>query len=142
MRIKITLIVFLGLGLVLSSFRQETKSKNKSSSNDFSFISTNTFLSDTTKLDKETGLVVDENLYMVKAQCTGCHSTKLISANHFTRDGWKQKIRWMQANHNLWDLGETEKQVLDYLEKNYAPQQMVSRRAPLKDIKWYDLKLK
>ncbi|SEI49735.1 hypothetical protein SAMN04487995_0966 [Dyadobacter koreensis] len=142
MRIKVTLIVFLGLGIVLSSFRPETESNIKFSSNDFSLISTNTFASDTTKLDKETGLVVDENLYMVKAQCTGCHSTKLISANHFTRDGWKQKIRWMQANHNLWDLGETEKQVLDYLEKNYAPQQMVSRRAPLKDIKWYDLKLK
>ncbi|WP_090334683.1 hypothetical protein [Dyadobacter koreensis] len=139
---KVTLIVFLGLGIVLSSFRPETESNIKFSSNDFSLISTNTFASDTTKLDKETGLVVDENLYMVKAQCTGCHSTKLISANHFTRDGWKQKIRWMQANHNLWDLGETEKQVLDYLEKNYAPQQMVSRRAPLKDIKWYDLKLK
>ena len=142
MRIKVTLIVFLGLGIVLSSFRPETESNIKFSSSDFSLISTNTFASDTTKLDKETGLVVDENLYMVKAQCTGCHSTKLISANHFTRDGWKQKIRWMQANHNLWDLGETEKQVLDYLEKNYAPQQMVSRRAPLKDIKWYDLKLK
>lgn len=142
MRIKATLIVFLGLGILFSSFRQETKSKNGNSSYELPSIHATTLLSDTTKLDKETGLVVDENLYMVKAQCTGCHSTKLISANHFTRDGWKQKIRWMQANHNLWDLGETEKQVLDYLEKNYPPQQMVSRRTPLKDIKWYDLKLK
>ena len=141
MRIKITLIVFLGLGILFSSFRQETKIKNRSFANDLPSVLGAPVLSDTTKLDKETGLVVDENLYMVKAQCMGCHSTKLISANHFTRDGWKQKIRWMQANHNLWDLGETEKQVLDYLEKNYPPQQMVSRRAPLKDIKWYDLKL-
>ncbi|MCF2444279.1 hypothetical protein L0657_09955 [Dyadobacter sp. CY345] len=139
---KATLIVFLGLGILFSSFRQETKTQNGISSDELPSISTTRFLSDTTKLDKETGLVVDENLYMVKAQCTGCHSTKLISANHFTRDGWKQKIRWMQANHNLWDLGETEKQVLDYLEKNYPPKQMVSRRAPLKDFKWYDLKLK
>ena len=131
-KIKISLILFLGLGLILSSFRQEKK------------IVSDKFeiKSDTTKTDPETGLIVDPNLYMVKAQCTGCHSTKLIMANHFTRDGWKQKIRWMQANHNLWDLGETEKQVLDYLEKNYAPTQMVSRRAPLKDIQWYDLKVK
>lgn len=131
-QIKISLILVLGLGLVLSSFRQETKV----------IAAKQNLRSDTTKTDPETGLIVDPNLYMVKAQCTGCHSTKLIIANHFTRDGWKQKIRWMQANHNLWDLGETEKQVLDYLEKNYAPVQMVSRRAPLKDIQWYDLKLK
>jgi hypothetical protein len=131
-RIKLSLILFLGLGIVFSSFRQETKTVSH----------IDKINSDTTKTDPETGLIVDPNLYMVKAQCTGCHSTKLIIANHFTRDGWKQKIRWMQTNHNLWDLGETEKQVLDYLEKNYAPVQMVSRRAPLKDIQWYDLKLK
>lgn len=97
------------------------------------------YASDTIKKDPETGLIVDENLYMVKAQCTSCHSSKLIIANHFTRDGWKQKIRWMQEKHNLWDLGETEKQVLDYLEKNYPPTQSAARRAPLKDIKWYRL---
>lgn len=99
----------------------------------------NTATADTTKKDVETGLIVDPNLYMVKAQCTSCHSSKLIIQNRFTRDGWKQKIRWMQANHNLWDLGETEKQVLDYLEKNYAPSAAIARRAPLKDIKWYKL---
>lgn len=139
---RITLIIVLGLGLILSSFRQGTSVESKAQIKTFAYTANATALTDTTKMDPETGLIVDENLYMVKAQCTGCHSTKLISANHFTRDGWKQKIRWMQANHNLWELGETEKQVLDYLEKNYAPVQVVSRRAPLKDIKWYDLKLK
>ena len=94
---------------------------------------------DTTKKDAETGLIVDENLYMVKAQCTSCHSSKLIIANRFTRDGWKQKIRWMQANHNLWQLGDAEKPVLDYLEKNYSPTASLARRAPLKDIKTYKL---
>lgn len=138
-KIRITFIVFLVLGITLSSFRREAQNSEISEKNIQPF--SNAVLSDTTKKDPETGLIVDENLYMVKAQCTGCHSTKLIMANHFTRDGWKQKIRWMQANHNLWELGDTEKQVLDYLEKNYAPIQMVSRRAPLKDIKWFDLKL-
>lgn len=105
-------------------------------------IKTTVAFADTLKKDTETGLIVDKNLYMVKAQCISCHSSKLIVANRFTRDGWKQKIRWMQANHNLWDLGETEKQVLDYLEKYYAPGVAVARRAPLKDIKWYKLELK
>ncbi len=140
-QIKITFIVFLLLGITLSSFRKETQNSDRESLKKNVQTFSNAVLSDTTKKDPETGLIVDENLYMVKAQCTGCHSTKLIMANHFTRDGWKQKIRWMQANHNLWELGDTEKQVLDYLEKNYAPLPMVSRRAPLKDIKWYDLKL-
>lgn len=95
--------------------------------------------SDTLKKDPETGLYEDKNLYMVKAQCTNCHSTKLIQQQRLTRDGWRQKIRWMQANHNLWELGDTEVQVLDYLEKYYAPSATVARRAPLKDIKWYKL---
>ncbi len=141
-QIKITFIVFLVLGITLSSFRRENQNSDTESLKKTFKPFSNAVLSDTTKKDPETGLIIDENLYMVKAQCTGCHSTKLIMANHFTRDGWKQKIRWMQANHNLWELGDTEKQVLDYLEKNYAPLPMVSRRAPLKDIQWYDLKLK
>ncbi len=102
----------------------------------------NKVFSDTLKKDPETGLIIDKDLYMVKAQCTSCHSSKLIIANHLTRDGWKQKIRWMQANHNLWELGETEKQVLDYLEKYYAPEKIISRRKPLANIEWYKLDVK
>ncbi|GAB2786385.1 hypothetical protein GCM10027275_33580 [Rhabdobacter roseus] len=96
---------------------------------------------DTLQKDPETGLVVDKNLVLVKAQCTSCHSPMLITQNRFTRDGWRQKIRWMQANHNLWDLGDTEPLVLDYLETHYAPTQGYSRRAPLKNVEWYPLKL-
>lgn len=102
----------------------------------------NFMYSDTLKKDPETGLIIDKDLYMIKAQCTSCHSSKLIIANHLTRDGWKQKIRWMQANHNLWELGETEKQVLDYLEKYYAPEKNISRRKPLTNIEWYKLDVK
>lgn len=126
---KILLIAMLGAGIVFQTL-PETPAK---------YDNMYTAPADTTKTDPETGLIVDENLYMVKAQCTNCHSTKLITANRFTRDGWKQKIRWMQANHNLWELGDAEKPVLDYLEKNYSPTASVARRAPLKDIKWYKL---
>lgn len=126
---KALFIAVLGAGIVFQTLPETSATNNN----------VNTVLADTTKTDPETGLIVDENLYMVKAQCTNCHSTKLIIANRFTRDGWKQKIRWMQANHNLWELGDAEKPVLDYLEKNYSPTASVARRAPLKDIKWYKL---
>ena len=131
---KNLVVTLIGFAILMSSFVDKNAARNLAPTSAIA-------LSDTLKKDTETGMIVDKDLYMVKAQCTSCHSSKLIVQNRFTRDGWKQKIRWMQANHNLWELGDTEKQVLDYLEKNYAPQQMVSRRAPLKDIKWYDLKL-
>lgn len=129
---KAILIAMLGAGIVFQSLPENMADLNNNNT-------LPTAWADTTKKDPETGLIVDENLYMVKAQCTSCHSTKLIIANRFTRDGWKQKIRWMQANHNLWQLGDAEKPVLDYLEKNYSPTASVARRAPLKDIKWYKL---
>jgi hypothetical protein len=129
---KLILAGLIGISLYFNSFDDKTAFTSPRSPDQ-------TIALDTLKKDPETGLVVDKNLYMVKAQCTSCHSSKLIIANRFTRDGWKQKIRWMQEKHNLWDLGETEKQVLDYLEKYYPPGQPIARRAPLKDIKWYKL---
>ena len=98
---------------------------------------------DTLKIDAESGLANDANLMMVKSQCTACHSSKLILQHRFTRAGWQERIRWMQKYHKLWDLGESEKVVLDYLEKYYgpssAPVKASLRRAPLKDIQWYKL---
>lgn len=99
--------------------------------------------SDTARIDPESGMVNDANLMMVKSQCTACHSSKLILQHRFTRAGWQERIRWMQKYHKLWDLGESEKVVLDYLEKHYGPQTAVNlntfRRAPLKEVKWYKL---
>jgi hypothetical protein len=100
-------------------------------------------LTDTLKLDAATGLVVGEHLALVKANCTGCHSTKLIGQHRFSREGWVGKIRWMQQYHNLWNLGESENAILDYLEKYYSPEstanQIPARRAPLKNTAWYKL---
>jgi hypothetical protein len=133
--IKILLVLAAALGMVSNIFTKNPDIKTHESN-------VSVAVTDTLKKDIQTGLIEDENLYMVKAQCTSCHSSKLILQNRFTRDGWKQKIRWMQAKHNLWELGDTEKQVLDYLEKHYAPTASVARRAPLKDIKWYKLEQK
>lgn len=100
-------------------------------------------VTDTLRIDAGTGLIIDEHLALVKANCTGCHSTKLIQQHRFTREGWIGKIRWMQQYHNLWNLGESEKPILDYLEKHYSPastsNQAPTRRAPLQNIEWYNL---
>lgn len=84
-------------------------------------------------------LHADTHLPIVKAHCTGCHSPKLISMNRFTREGWLEKIRWMQETQKLWDLGESESVVLDYLEKYYSPETKTGRRAALENVKWYNL---
>ena len=86
------------------------------------------------------GLYVDDNFELVRANCTACHSGKLISQNRATRAGWQQMIRWMQETQGLWELGDKEPRILDYLEKHYAPQE-TGRRAHLNidEIEWYIL---
>ncbi|MDP4826570.1 MAG: monoheme cytochrome C [Flavobacteriales bacterium] len=85
-----------------------------------------------------TGLIVDDGFEQVKASCTACHSSKLITQNKADRDGWKKMIRWMQETQNLWDLGPNEDIILDYLAKNYAPT-ATGRRMNLTNIEWYTL---
>ena len=99
----------------------------------------NKALADSTKYDETTGLVVSEGLNLVIAHCTACHSSKLITQFHTDRQGWLEKIRWMQQKQKLWDLGEAEPKILDYLAKNYPPTEKVNRRANLKSINWYKL---
>jgi hypothetical protein len=90
----------------------------------------------------QTGMVYDENFKIVRSACTSCHSSKLITQNRATRDGWKQMIRWMQATQGLPDLGKREVIILDYLAKNYAPKDE-GRRMVLdqSEIEWYALQL-
>jgi hypothetical protein len=89
--------------------------------------------------DVETGLLAADGLLMVKANCTGCHSSKLIIQNRLSRKEWQEKIAWMQETQGLWDLGAHETVILDYLEKNYGPRPRGGRRAPLENIEWYEL---
>lgn len=85
-----------------------------------------------------TGLADDPNIQIIAANCTACHSAKLVTQNRATREGWKSMIKWMQKTQNLWDLGKNEDIILDYLAKNYAPENK-GRRAPLENIEWYEL---
>lgn len=94
---------------------------------------------DSLKTDPETGLALDKDLMLVKAQCTACHSSKLILQSHFDREKWVERIRWMQRTQKLWDLGETEPAVLTYLAKYYGPVNTPfnGRRLPLAAPIWH-----
>ena len=89
-------------------------------------------------IDLESGLIVDSGYEIVKGVCGACHALNLVTQNSATRDGWKEIIVWMQETQKLWDLGDNEVIILDYLEKNYAPKKQ-GRRAALKEIDWYEL---
>jgi hypothetical protein len=82
------------------------------------------------KTDPQSGLLVAEGFDQVKAQCTACHSGRLVAQNRADRDGWLQMIRWMQETQGLWPLGEAEPVILDYLAEHYGPLPR-GRRAPL-----------
>jgi hypothetical protein len=88
-----------------------------------------------------TGLKYGPGMHSIQQHCLACHSSKLITQNRATREGWSETIRWMQRTQGLWDLGKDEIVVLDYLEKYYAPESQ-GRRANLvpDDIEWYELK--
>lgn len=89
-------------------------------------------------LHVRTGLVEGEGLDLVIQNCTSCHSSKLITQNRMTKTGWQSTIQWMQETQNLWDLGDQEAPIINYLAANYAPQKK-GRRARLEDIEWYEL---
>ena len=86
-----------------------------------------------------TGLVEGEGMMTVVQHCTACHSAQIIIQNRMDREGWKSTIRWMQETQNLWDLGDNEDIIINYLTTHYPPQKK-GRRAPLTDIDWYTLK--
>lgn len=88
------------------------------------------------------GLIYAEGFDIVRGTCTACHSAKLVTQNRASREGWTEMIRWMQASQGLWDLGANELIILDYLAKNYAPED-VGRRANIdvEAIEWYVLDL-
>lgn len=85
-----------------------------------------------------TGLVAEEGYMEVVTNCTSCHSSELIIQNRLDREGWVAAIRWMQETQNLWDLGEKEEIIINYLVTNY-PAVKTGRRGNLKDVEWYEL---
>jgi cytochrome c1 len=89
-------------------------------------------------IDMTGGFVEEGDFQLVRAHCTVCHSSKLVLQNRASREGWQKMIRWMQERHRLWDLGEHEPRILDYLAKHYGPVEQ-GRRAPIQVKDWYEL---
>ncbi|MCY3883309.1 MAG: hypothetical protein OXG24_00145 [Gammaproteobacteria bacterium] len=93
--------------------------------------------SNSVPIDSKSGLKVDENEIwkLVNAHCGSCHSGRLLAQHSLDRSGWLETIRRMQSDENLWDLGDSEAQILDYLSENYGRNESRSdkrvRRAPL-----------
>lgn len=85
-----------------------------------------------------TGLVDAEGLMIVVNNCTNCHSSKLVTQNRMSADGWNTTIEWMQETQNLWDLGGNQEIIVNYLSTNYPPKEK-GRRMALTDIDWYEL---
>jgi len=82
------------------------------------------------EVDSKTGLVIAPGFEAVNAQCTACHSGRLVAQNRADREGWLAMIRWMQETQGLWPLGDKEVLVLDYLSPWYGPLK-AGRRQPL-----------
>jgi hypothetical protein len=81
-------------------------------------------------IDPQTGLAIAPGFEIVSAQCTVCHSGRLIAQSRADRQGWLAMIRWMQDKQGLWPLGDNEQAILDYLASQYAPTGS-GRRKPL-----------
>ncbi|MEP3209834.1 MAG: monoheme cytochrome C [Maribacter sp.] len=85
-----------------------------------------------------TGFIDAPGMQETVNNCTSCHSAQLVIQNRMDADRWKSTIDWMQKTQNLWDLGDNEAIIIDYLVKNY-PIIDKGRRAGLKDVEWYEL---
>lgn len=83
------------------------------------------------EIDEATGLVIGQGWELVRANCGGCHSYRLVTAQRADRQTWRDIIRWMQATQNLWEFDDaSEDAILDYLAASYPPQPE-RRRAPI-----------
>ena len=87
---------------------------------------------------EDQNFIIDDGYELVVANCTNCHSAKLVTQNRATAEGWRNTIIWMQETQNLWDLGDAEEDIVAYLAKNYAPVSL-GRRKNLENVDWYTL---
>lgn len=94
-------------------------------------IVTGSAAQDSLPTDPETGLVLEGDWQLVLANCSGCHSIRLVTQNGMSAEGWLETIRWMQEKHNLWDLGKNEEKIVAYLETHYGVPELPARRSPL-----------
>lgn len=72
---------------------------------------------------------------LVRAHCTSCHSSQILKNVRLSRNAWQDVIQRMRDEEGLWDLGEDESKILDYLTMYFGPRTESvprrSRRAPI-----------
>lgn len=86
-----------------------------------------------------TGFIEAPGMQETINNCTNCHSAQLVIQNRMNKETWQTTIKWMQETQSLWDLGENEDVIIDYLVKNYPPSSK-GRREALTNVEWYELK--
>lgn len=130
---------FIASILLLFSIYYPASLFNKQKENNVAY---NDILEDEDKIENgihvRTGLIDADGLMTVVNNCTNCHSAKLVTQNRMNTERWNTTIKWMQETQNLWDLGENQKIIVNYLVTNYPPQAK-GRRMNLTDIEWYEL---
>lgn len=90
-------------------------------------------------LDSLTGFIATGDYQIVVANCTGCHSSQLVLQNRATANGWRDMIHWMQETQGLWELGDNEDKIVQYLATHYAPE-ATGRRTNLVVEDWYEIR--
>ncbi|RKR12881.1 hypothetical protein CLV91_1593 [Maribacter vaceletii] len=85
-----------------------------------------------------TGFKEGEGLMETVNNCTNCHSAQLVIQNRMNKERWEETIHWMQETQNLWDLGDNEAIIINYLVTNYPPVKK-GRRTILSTVEWYNL---
>jgi len=86
-------------------------------------------------LDPVTGLKMTGDWEIVRANCTACHSARLITQQRGSEQQWLTMIRWMQEKQNLWAFDpDTEKKIIGYLAEQYPPSDAQRRAAIPPDL--------
>ena len=86
-------------------------------------------------LDPVTGLKMTGDWEIVRANCTACHSAKLITQQRGSEQQWLTMIRWMQKKQNLWAFDpDTEQRIIGYLAEQYPPSDAQRRAAIPPDL--------
>jgi len=130
MRYAITALGFLSL-LLLSACSKEPVAETPQTVENTAVEEAPVAVSEAAvKIDPVTGFRMDGDWELVRAHCTGCHSSRLVTQQRGTAQQWLAMIRWMQKKQNLWqfDAG-TENRIITYLAENYPPDEARRRAA-------------
>jgi hypothetical protein len=132
-------LVFIFLIMICGVYHLSFSSKLKVAEKDVELNMQDTIPEIVNGIHLETGFIAEGDFELIISNCTGCHSSKLVTQNKQTKEGWLELIRWMQKEQKLWDLGQNEEKILNYLSTYYAPKEE-GRRKNLKIDDWYEIK--